>query len=357
MKNLYLKKRLSGGELAPEGKMEEILNEAEVVLLDKKTENIKVGIVKDGEEPQGYVFLRYYYPKYVRFLKNNKINYSYYNIYSSDWIIQAEKYDVIVWHTNSDPVTQDIAMHKLYILDKVLKKKCLPSFDEIWSYENKINAYYLYEALQLPTIPTFVSHDKEETMKYIEECRYPLISKSRTASASAGVVKINNLNEAKKIVNKVFSSEGLGTNYYHDRQKDYVYFQEFIEGAKYDLRMIIIDDKAFGYYRYPNEGDFRASGAGNYAKKEIPSEALDLAFKVRDAFNSTCLATDVLFSEKENKYYIIESSIFIGVDTASQLEINGVAGYYERVKEGEYVFKEGKYWIQELTLKNLIENK
>ncbi|MHC5353693.1 ATP-grasp domain-containing protein [Myroides sp. LJL115] len=356
LRNYYLEKRIAGGELIPNDKISSFLDEADKVLLEG--ENIKeecvVGIVKDGYEPEGFTFSRYYYQKYVRFLKNNNIKYKFYNIFSSNWIEDAKELDVVVWHTNSDPITQDIALNKIYILEKIMGKRCLPSFDEIWSYENKVNAHYMYESLNLPTIPTFVSHDYFETMKYISTCKYPLISKSRTASASAGVEKISNYSQAKKLVQKAFSSRGLETNYFHDRQKDYVYFQEFISDATYDLRIIVIGNKALGYYRFPNKGDFRASGAGNYEKKEIPTEALDLAFKVKEAFGSTCLATDVLYSQKEEKYFIIESSIFIGVDTPKQLEINGVAGYYEKGNQGDYSFKQGKIWVQELALKELL---
>ncbi|GEM_PF-4506731 len=43
--------------------------------------------------------------------------------------------------------------------------------------------------------------------------------------------------------------------------------------------------------------------------------------KVREAFSAICLATDFVYSEKRNQFLIIESSIFIGVDTCEQLSI------------------------------------
>ncbi|WP_352421134.1 hypothetical protein [Proteiniphilum sp.] len=357
-KQLYLKKRTNSRDLIPYDKVDTFLNEAEKVLLDNRmlSDNMKIGIVKDGKEPNGYTFNRYYYPKYARFLKNNNIDYIYYDIYKSDWISKAKEFDLIIWHTASDPITQDIALNKIYILDKILKKKCLPSFDEIWSYENKVNANYLYEVYNLPTIPTFISFDEAESLDYISKCDYPIISKSRTASASAGVKKITTPKKAYKLVKKIFSSKGLKTNYFHDRQKNYVYFQNYIKDATYDLRVITIGKIALGYYRYPKKGDFRASGAGIYEKKMIPDEALKIAFKVKDLFGATCLATDLLYSEHTKQYYIIESSIFIGVDTPRQLEINGISGYYELTKDGSFIFKEGRFWIQELTLKSLLED-
>lgn len=67
------------------------------------------------------------------------------------------------------------------------------------------------------------------------------------------------------------------------------------------------------------------------------------------------MATDFVYSEKRKKFLIIESSIFIGIDTCEQLSINGVAGKYVRVSENQFEFRPGKFWVQELTLKSLIE--
>ena len=119
--------------------------------------------------------------------------------------------------------------------------------------------------------------------------------------------------------------------------------------------MISVGNDLFGYYRYPNKGDFRASGAGNYEKKEIPNEALELAYQVKEKFGSSFLATDFVYSEKRKKFLIIESSIFIGIDTCEQLSIESVAGKYVRISENKFEFKPGKFWVQELTLKNVIE--
>ncbi|WP_299576280.1 hypothetical protein [uncultured Sunxiuqinia sp.] len=357
IRNFYIKKRVANGSIIPLEKLEDTLYKADkVVLKNNENPNICVGIVKDGYEYEGYVSNRAYYPKYEKFLKNNNISYEYYDIYRHDWLEKAKKFDVIVWHTNSDPATQDIATNKIYVLDKLMNKKCLPSFDEIWTYEDKVNAHYLYQHFNLPEIPTFVSHSKEDALEYAEKAKYPIISKLNTGSASFGVNKIANKRQAIKLINQAFSSKGAKTYFQFQRQKDYILFQEFISDATYDLRIMVTGDKLFGYYRYPKKGDFKASGAGNVVKKAIEPKALDLAFKVKELFKANFLATDLLFSEKLNQYFIIESSIFIGIDTAEQLKINEVPGFYQRIKKGEYEFVEGKYWVQEFALKETIKN-
>src|SRR5690606_22864495 len=139
----------------------------------------------------------------------------------------------------------------------------------------------------------------KEAIDFVNSSKFPIISKLSTGSASFGVEKLNNKGQALSVISKVFSDKGKKTYFPFERQKNYVYFQEFIEDAKFDLRIIVIDDILFGYYRYPNKGDFRASGAGIYEKKEIPEAAMELAFKVKAHYGTSCLATDFLYSEKE----------------------------------------------------------
>lgn len=356
LKKIYLRRRSkSKNDLMNTVQLDQYLEEAQKVILEYPV-NIQVGLVKDADNyaDQGLVKERAYFPKYERFLKYNNINYSYYDPYRSDWMEKAENYDLIIWHTDSDPSTQDIAKGKIGILEK-MGKSCLPSYDEIWSYENKVQASYLYKLHKLPAIPTFVSHSKSEVIDYLKSAKYPLISKISTGSASFGVDKLDNYDQAKKVVDQIFSYKGKETYFKYSNQKDYVYFQDFIEDATYDLRVISVGNDLFGYYRYPNKGDFRASGAGNYEKKEIPNEALELAYQVKEKFGSSFLATDFVYSEKLKKFLIIESSIFIGIDTCEQLSIEGVSGKYVRISENEFEFKSGKFWVQELTLKHVIE--
>lgn len=356
LKKIYLKRRIkSENDLMNTTQLNQCLNEAEKVLLTHPV-NIRVGLVKDDDNyaDVGLVKERAYYPKYERFLKNNNIYYEYYDPFKSNWIEEAKKFDLVIWRTDSTPSEQSIAESKIYILEK-MEKKCFPNYNEVWSYEDKIKASYLYQLYNLPSIKTFISHSKKDTLDYLKDVNYPIISKISTGSSSYGVDKIEDFSEAKKVVNQVFSHKGKKTYFDYINQKDYVYFQEFIEDAGYDLRIICVGNSLFGYYRYPNKGDFRASGAGNYEKKEIPVEALELAYNVKEKFGATLLATDLLYSTKHNKFLIIESSIFIGIDTCEQLSINGVAGRYKRDGVNEYTFVPGKFWVQELALKHFIE--
>lgn len=323
------------------------------IVVDNKT---KVGLVKDGlTDIEGYIEKRAYYPKYERFFNNNEIQYDYYNIHSHNWIEEANKYDIIVWRTHSAPAIQVEASQKIYFLESI-GKICFPSFEDVFKYEDKVAMHYFYKSQNLPEIPTFVSCLETDAIEFINKAKYPLISKVTTGSSSNGVDIIKSKKEARRLVKSAFSYKGRKIYWNYLRQKNYVYFQEFIDDAEYDLRVVVVGNSLFGYYRYPNKGDFRASGSGNYEKKEIEKRALDIAWETKEKYNTHCLATDFVYSSKDDKYYIIESSIFIGIDTDEQLMIDGIAGRYVRDSNGEYTFEAGKFWIQELALKSFFES-
>jgi len=286
--------------------------------------------------------------RYINFLKYNNIDYELNNVSRSDWFKYITKYDVIVWDASSQPARLEETKNKIFITETILGKKCYPSFESVYSYENKVLQHYLYNIYNLPFVPTFVSNDLEESLNFIEHCSFPIVSKISTGSGSRGVTIIRDKREAKRIINRVFSS---GRNTYHSylKQKDYVYFQEYIQNAEFDLRVIVIGNKLFGYYRLKPKKDFRASGANLIEKKELPEEAMRTAIACRNHFNATMIAVDMLYSNKYNKFLIIESSIFFGIETAEQLKINGVPGYY-LYENDKFVFNEGKYWVQDLAL-------
>jgi glutathione synthase/RimK-type ligase-like ATP-grasp enzyme len=350
-----LKHRESVGYIIPVSEMNSLLNEANEVVLNSSQEELKIGLVKDDEwDEPGYIARRAYWPKYERFLKNNNITYFYYDILRSDWMDEARKFDIILWHPQSSPDYQEIAKTKFYFLEKYLKKRCFPSFDEIWSYEDKVRANYLYVHFGLPCVPTFVTNSRAEALEFIKNASYPVISKISTGSASFGVEKLNDKQSARRYVNKCFSKTGRKTYWTFSRQINYVYFQKFISSSKYDLRIIVVGNKLFGYYRYPNKGDFRASGAGNVIKSALPEEAMRIAIRTRQVLKCDSLVVDMLYSEEDKKFMIIETSVFCGVDTPEQLKIDEKPGYYEydgsgfilrRENTGSRNWRSGNSWI------------
>jgi len=352
-KNRIIKQKL----VVRPSEVDTFINQAPVLYLNNDLRiKPRVAIIKSQGKSivEGYINPSASWLRYERFCKNNNIPYGFYDITKSDWMEQAVNYDVFICHTESTPAFQEMMESKVYILEKFMGKYCFPNYHELWQYENKNRASFLYKLYALPTIPTLLTYNEEEANELIDKNGYPFITKTTIGAGSSGVTKIDSKSQALKQIKNIFSSKGLKSQYPYYRQKDYLYIQQFIDDATFDLRIILVGDMAFGYYRYPNKGDFRASGAGNIEKKAIPEDALRLAIDVRNKLNSRQMGVDLLYSEKTKQYYIIETSLFNQIDTPEQLVINGVPGYYDISNINNISFKEGKFWMQELVLRNVI---
>lgn len=316
----------------------------------------KIGIVKTHglNNMVDYVLPTAPWLQYERFCKNNNIPYEFYEISKSNWLEEAQKFDIILCHVNTSPAYIEMVQSKIYVLEKCLNKYCFPSFHEIWQYENKNRASYLYKYYNLPAIPTYTTNNVNDAYDIIEKINYPFIFKNSTGASSSGVKKINSKAYAKKLLEKIFGKKGIGTHYPYYFQKDYLYAQEFIADASFDLRIMLIGNMAFGYYRYPDKGDFRASGSGLIEKRDIPKDAILLAIEARNKLKSRQLGVDLLYSQKHNKYMIIETSLFNRIETPEQLIVDGKPGYYDITDTNNIVFMEGKFWVQELVLRDLV---
>ena len=330
---------------------DEILENAPVILI-KWPKNIKKPFVGLVRSERGHYA---YYLKFERFLKENNIQYEYFDVKKSSFIIKAQKFDVIVWRTLSSYCDKCEATDKIEFMQDFMGKMTLPSKESLWYYEDKVREQWLFDYYHLPAIKTFISYSKAEAEDFIKKAKYPFISKDRTCSSSEGVILVKNIGQAQNICRRIFGS-GMDLYEKYIRQKNYVLFQEFVPNRGFDLRVIMVGNSYFGYYRFPRNGDYKASGSGVVEKKEIPLEVLLLAKKVRVCLPKTyLLAVDFLQDSRDNKYYIIESSIFISIETCEQLAINGVVGRY--IEDNlEFTFEPGRYWLQDLMMQELMKD-
>jgi hypothetical protein len=80
------------------------------------------------------------------------------------------------------------------------------------------------------------------------------------------------------------------------RECGYIYFQDFIPDNDHDIRIVILEDKAFAIKRMVRKKDFRASGSGDilYDPDLIAIDLISLSFKLAEKLRSQCIAFDYL---------------------------------------------------------------
>ena len=108
------------------------------------------------------------------------------------------------------------------------------------------------------------------------------------------------------------------------REKGYVYFQDFIPNNWFDVRIVIIGEKALGEKRFVRENDFRASGSGLFSYEGIDLDTIQIAFDNAAKLKTQSLAFDFIY-DKNNNPLIVEISYGFGTEGISK-----APGYWDK---------------------------
>lgn len=312
-----------------------------------------------------------YSERWIKYCEREGISYKLVNCYSSDIINQLEDCFALMWHFHHNNYRDVLFAKQLLFSLEQTGKKVFPDFNTAWHFDDKVGQKYLLESINSPIVPSYVFYDQNDALNWAKRTQYPKVFKLRGGAGSENVKLINNKNQAMKIIRKSFSKgfsqfdrwgylkerirrvkvgldpyigiiKGLGrlvipTTYakMRGREKGYVYFQDFIPNNDYDIRVVVINNKAFAIKRIVRSNDFRASGGGQivYEKKHFDLKTINLAFETATKLRMQCAAFDFVYDKNWNPLIIEVSYGFTmkGYDKC--------VGYWDK----ELKFHEGKF--------------
>jgi glutathione synthase/RimK-type ligase-like ATP-grasp enzyme len=283
--------------------------------------------------------------RWIDYCQKNNIDYKLVDIYSSSIIENLNECSALMWH-HYHADSRDIVMAKslLFALEQS-GFKVFPDFNTAWHFDDKVGQKYLLEALKIDMVPTWVFYDSTTALAWIENTSFPKVFKLRGGAGSQNVQLVHSKSNAKSLEKKAFG-EGfpaydgweslkerfrkwrLGKTNFKDvikggirlvkppryakvigNEMSYMYFQEFIPNNDFDIRIIVIDGKAFGIKRMNRENDFRASGSGFilYDKEAIDEQFVKVSFEINRKLKAQCVAYDYVLAPN-NKPLLIEIS-------------------------------------------------
>ena len=306
----------------------------------------RIGVVPDiGLFPR--------WTKYLRFLERNGFDHAVFDIHAHDWIEKARAFDVFVGLVSNELGPLEEIRVKYHFLESYLGKRCYPSAGQALLYDDKCLEAYVAKALGLPMAASLISHDREDALAMLDGASYPRVSKVNHSSGSLGVELVRSPRRARRIVRQAFSRRGRSVYVPWARQKNYVYFQDFVPNDGYDIRVIAIGRQAFGYYRKVLGGDFRASGMGGVEKRALPEEAVRIAMTVRERLGLPQVVVDMVRG-LDGRFAIVEFSIVCQIETPEQLKVEDVPGAYVLGDDGALRFEPMRVWVHELALKRFL---
>lgn len=276
--------------------------------------------------------------RWAAYCEENQIPYKRVNCYANDIIYQLKDCDALLWHYHQNN-PRDILMAKplLFALQQS-RMKVFPDFNTAWHFDDKVGQKYLLEAIGVPLVPTWVFYSKQEALEWAAQTSYPKVFKLRGGAGSQNVKLVPNKEKCNSLIHKAFGKGfkaydpweslherfrkyRLGKNGFKEvikglvrlvvpppyskqigNQKGYIYFQEFMPNNDHDVRVIVINDKAFAIKRMVRQGDFRASGSGfiKYEKGELDEKCVKISFDVSQKLITQCVALDFVYDFNKN---------------------------------------------------------
>jgi glutathione synthase/RimK-type ligase-like ATP-grasp enzyme len=282
--------------------------------------------------------------RWIAYCEKQLIPYKIVDCYRNDIIQQLEDCTALMWHYHHAHPKDTLFAKQLMYSVAAMGKKIFPDFNTAWHFDDKVGQKYLLEAVNAPLVPSFVFYDKQEALGWVNTTSFPKVFKLRSGSSSANVSLAKTKEAAADLVNTAFGEgftqfngwlnfkerlrkfkKGQTTLFdvskgfiriFHNtefskvagREKGYIYFQDFIANNDSDIRIIVVDEKAFAIKRMVRENDFRASGGGTilYDKELFDIEAVKVALDVTRNLKAQCLAYDFVYDN--GKPLIVEIS-------------------------------------------------
>ena len=319
--------------------------------------------------------------RWIEYCKNHGIDYKVVNPYESNIVDQVKDCEAFMWHFSQDFYKDMLFARPLLFSLQQRGLKVFPDFKTCWYFDDKLGEKYLLESIDAPIVPSYAFYTKKEAYDWIEKTDFPKVFKLRGGAGSANVKLVRNAKEAKRLVKVAFGKGFSHYNHSHHmheyfrkykegqqsalaiikgiyryfipneygrmstREKGYVLFQDFIPNNRFDIRVIVIGEKAFAIKRMVRPGDFRASGGGNFVfdRLEIPENAVRVSFEVTKKLQSQCTGFDFVFDDK-GQLFIVEIGYGFAVKAYDKCP-----GYWTN----DMQWHEGSFTPQEWMIQNL----
>ena len=271
--------------------------------------------------------------RWIDYCSANKIPYKLVNCYQNDIIKQLNDCDALMWHFHHASPRDFLFAKQLLYSVQASGKTVFPDYNTMWHFDDKVGQKYLLEAIGAPLVFSYVFYAKKDALDWVQQAKFPKVFKLRGGAGSQNVRLAKTKTDGIKLIKRAF---GKGFSQYDawpnlkerirkfkkgqtslfdvakgiirlgyttefarvsGKERGYIYFQDFIPDNDHDIRVVVIDNKAFAIKRLVREDDFRASGSGSilYEKEHFDEPIIKLSFDLADKLKAQCVAFDYVF--------------------------------------------------------------
>ncbi len=278
--------------------------------------------------------------KWIEYCKEHNLEYALINCFDNSIVSNLQEFDALLWNFELGLSKESLFAKNILISLEQSGLKVFPNFNTCWHYDDKISQKYLLESICNYTIPTYIFYDLESANEWITNTSFPKVFKLSKGAGSSNVMLVKTQMQAMKLAKKAFGSGFSHFGLFKDtsnrlqklkqkkdylrmlkrlpstlrnihayklatgKEKNYLYFQDFIPNNSFDTRVTVIGERAFAFRRFVRDNDFRASGSGrvDYSPDDISLDCVQIAFQISKRLKTQSIACDfVRNSDKDQK--------------------------------------------------------
>lgn len=279
---------------------------------------------------------------WIDFCVKNQIPYKLVDAYGTDIVKELEDCDAFLWHHHQTSFKDVLTAKRILFAVEQSGLIVFPDFNTGWHFDDKVAQKYLLEAIGAPYVKSYVFYSKKQAVNWSEKTTFPKVFKLAGGASGSNVLLAETKNSAQRLISKAF---GRGFSQYNagyrikeeirlmklgkgnyksllkglvrvfiptnfskmkGREKGYAYFQDFIPNSDFDIRVVVVDNKAFALKQFNRKNDFRASNSGHfvYERNEIDIRTVEIALDVSKTLKSASTSYDFVFDEEGNPFII-----------------------------------------------------
>jgi len=290
--------------------------------------------------------------RWINYCEMKSIPYKIVNCYDTEIVSQLEGVSGLMWHWDQNDYKTVLFARQLTIALEKKGVNVFPDINTCWHFDDKLGQKYLLEAIKAPLIKSYVFYSFKDAEKWIKLTSFPKVFKLRGGAGSVNVKLLKSKSLALKY-SKIAFSNGfssidkwtrlkdkywafkrnksnfalreflssikrffipLDNERFFNREKGYVYLQDFVPENDHDTRIVVIGNRCFAVRRYCRDDDFRASGSGIvcYDYQLIDKRMLRIAFDIALKLKTQSIAFDFILDKKEPKLIEISYCFALG---------------------------------------------
>jgi glutathione synthase/RimK-type ligase-like ATP-grasp enzyme len=319
----------------------------------------------------------------IQLCEERGIPYQRVSAFDSGFIAKLRDFDAFLWHYDHVNPGELLAGNIVLQAAEQAGKVVFPNHATRWHFNDKIAQKYLLESIGAPLVPTWVFYAREDALAWLQEASYPVVAKLRSGSGSANVRLLRDFDQARRYAERMFGKGYASVPSYFDdmgtkmrsvrswpdrmaklkrlpaalkrrmqyrtlahRENGYLLVQQFIPGNRFDTRITVVGDRAWGFIRRVRPNDFRASGSRNidYGVENIDPQCVRIGFETAAKLGVQSVAFDFVHTP-EGRPLLVEFSL--GFES---LPVYRVAGQWDR----DLHWIEGQRYAEDFILDGMI---